>query len=384
MNDGSANGTDAESRASPPAGATMPRAARLLLGGNILSVATAWIDRIDPGTHRRIKGLRLVTAYGIGALLGTVHDLTQLTGAAAISPLAGGIALWASVSEARGTRRESSRDLALLVGFAVIGAAVMALLTPLLSRPNLPGAELLLAGGAFLVGYLKRFGILGGGIGSQIFIGQFLAYGIGLTSADLGAIIVAGVIAALAAIVPRLLSGPAEQPVLPPMVRVNDGSQQGMWSMELVMGLQAFFASLAVVALSDAFGLQESAWAIAACTYTMASSFSGTVERTRLRLIGTVIGVPLAIICLPLAGDAQPAIWAMAAAAMIIYAMALPERYDIACGAFSFALIVTLAAAGERSLWILTARIWETVIGGTLGIAAAFMLLWLRRRYPGR
>jgi hypothetical protein len=26
-----------------------------------------WLDRIDPGTHRRIKGLRLVTAYGIAA-----------------------------------------------------------------------------------------------------------------------------------------------------------------------------------------------------------------------------------------------------------------------------------------------------------------------------
>ena len=25
----------------------------------------AWLDRLDPGVHRRIKGLRLVTAFGI-------------------------------------------------------------------------------------------------------------------------------------------------------------------------------------------------------------------------------------------------------------------------------------------------------------------------------
>ena len=28
-----------------------------------------WLDRIDPGVHRRVKGLRLVTAYGIAAML---------------------------------------------------------------------------------------------------------------------------------------------------------------------------------------------------------------------------------------------------------------------------------------------------------------------------
>lgn len=27
----------------------------------------SWLNRIDPGTHRRIKDLRLVTAYGIAA-----------------------------------------------------------------------------------------------------------------------------------------------------------------------------------------------------------------------------------------------------------------------------------------------------------------------------
>ncbi len=77
-------------------------------------------------------------------------------------------------------------------------------LTPLLNGPGCPGAELTLATGAFLVGYLRRFGVLGAGIGSQIYIGQLLAYGAGLTAASIPAVGVAGVIAALASIVPRV------------------------------------------------------------------------------------------------------------------------------------------------------------------------------------
>jgi uncharacterized membrane protein YccC len=74
-------------------------------------------------------------------------------------------------------------------------------------------------------------------------------------------------------------------------------------------------------------------------------------------------------------------VWAAAALAMVIYAMALPERYDIACGAYAFTLIVTLAVSGEHSIALLAARAWETVLGGALGLAAA-LLLWPLRNDP--
>jgi hypothetical protein len=40
--------------------------------------------------------------------------------------------------------------------------------------------------------------------------------------------------------------------------------------------------------------------------------------------------------------------------------MALPDRYDVACGAYAFTLVVTLAASGEASILILASRAWET------------------------
>jgi hypothetical protein len=42
-----------------------------------LAAAPRWLNRIDPGAHRRIRGLRLVTAYGIAAMLGRTADIVR-------------------------------------------------------------------------------------------------------------------------------------------------------------------------------------------------------------------------------------------------------------------------------------------------------------------
>ncbi len=338
--------------------------------------ATQWLDRVDPGAHRRVKGLRLITAYGIAAMLGTMGDLTQgLPGRASLSALAGGFALWASVSEGRDTRLESSRDLVLLAVAAGVGAASVALLGPLLAGLGRAGPELILVSGAFCVGYLRRFGLTGAGIGSQLFIGQLLAYGAGLGPADLRAIALAVCIAAAASVVQRVLSGPAERP--PPASAPLPRRPRALRP-ECVMGVQAAAGAGVIVALNAAFGLVESAWAITACTYVIAGSAAGTVSRVTRRIIGTAVGVPAGIAFLSLA-DAMPVLaWAAAALAMVIYAMALPIRYDIACGAYAFTLIVTLAVTGQHDIAILAARGWETLLGGILGFAAATLLLPLR------
>jgi Fusaric acid resistance protein-like len=342
---------------------------------SVTARAAAWLERVDPGTHRRIKGLRLVTAYGLAAALGTLQDVAHhVPGAAALAPLAAGFALWASVSEGKFTRGESSRDLALLTMAAAAGALSFVALLPLLSPLGRAGPELMLVSGAFLVGYLKRFGVLGAGIGSQVYIGQLLAYGAQLVPADAWTIVVACLVAMIAAIVPRVLSGPAERPVITSATLVRSSRL----APELVMGMQAALGALVVVALNGAFGIEESAWAITACAYVVAGSASGTIERVRRRILGTLVGVPLGLACLPLAEHAPLLLWAAAGFAMIVYAMALPERYDIACAAFAFTLIVTLAASGEHSVSMLGARAWETLLGGTLGVLAAKFVFPLR------
>ena len=343
-----------------------------------------WLDRVDPGTHRRIKGLRLVTAYGIAVALGTLQDIAHsVPSSVSLGYLAGSFALWASVSEGKTTRAESSRDLLLLSIAAALGAILFVLFLRPLQLAGRAGPELILVTGAFLVGYLKRFGVLGAGIGSQIYIGELLAYGARLTAADLGAIGIAALIAALAAIVPRVLSGPAERPVQIAALAAGTAPGSRRCSPEFFMGFQAATGALIIVALNGLIGLDESAWAITACTYVVAGSASGTKQRVRRRIIGTLIGVPLGLACLPVAEHAPLLIWAAAALAMVVYAMALPERYDIACAAFAFTLIVTLAASGVHSIPLLAARAWETLLGGAIGLAAAMFVFPLRSPSPG-
>ena len=184
----------------------------------------------------------------------------------------------------------------------------------------------------------------------------------------------------LASIVPRLLSGPAERPAVVAALAAGPRPVPGRPSPEFVMGMQAASGALVVVALNAWLGIEESAWAITACTYVVAGSATGTLQRVRRRIIGTLVGVPLALACLPIAEHAPLVIWLAAALAMIVYAMALPERYDIACGAFAFTLIVTLAASGVHSVPMFAARAWETLIGGALGLLAAMFIFPLRLR----
>jgi hypothetical protein len=133
---------------------------------------------------------------------------------------------------------------------------------------------------AFLVGYLRRFGILGTGVRSQSYIGQLLANGAQLAVPDLWSVGLAAAIAAVGAVVPRVLSGAAEHPAL---------------------------GALAIVVRNDAIGLKQSAWAIPACTYVVAGSTAATIDRVRRRIIETAIGVPLGIACLPLAASRSTA-----------------------------------------------------------------------------
>lgn len=353
------------------------------VGEDYKKTAASYLDRLDPTATRRIKGLRLVAAYGIAVLIGTTRGLTHsLSSGASLGALAGGFALWASVSEGRTQRRTSVRDLAILAMAAALGAAIMITLAPILSGPHHPGSELTLVTGAFFVGYLRRFGPLGTGIGSQIYIGQLLAYTGSLTHADLRSVAEAGLIAAAAAIIPRLLCHPWEHPKSAPAASESVALIAHTKTLELRMGLQSAIAALVIVAINDSIGLEESAWAITACTYVITSSTSGTIDRVRRRILGTMVGVPLGLLFLPIARHLPLLGWIAAALAMILYSMSLPERYDIACGAFAFTLIVTLVISGETSIPVLAARAWETLLGGVLGLATAIFIVPLRPQNP--
>jgi len=329
-----------------------------------------WLQCFDPGGRRRIKGIQLVVAYALAATAGTLVGSGHYH--AVLPSLAGGFALWASVSEARSTRAQSCRDLFLLTAAAALGATIFILLSVPLHNSGLSDSEPILVSGAFLVGYLRRFGLTGAGIGSQIFIGQLLAFSAQISMNDVSVLAWAWMISAFSAVIPRLVINASEpfQPILLAPVPSNVRWQPGT-----AMGLQGAAAALAIAAVNAVVPLTESVWAITDCTYVIAGSAAGTIQRVRQRMIGTLIGVPLGLACLPIATVAPVVLWLAAALAMVIYAMVLSKRYDIACGAFAFTLIVTLAASGEHSIALVASRLWETIFGASVGLAAATMIL---------
>ena len=135
-----------------------------------------WLDRIDPGVHRRVKGLRLVTAYGIAAMLGALlYSSDHISGGSFLSYLAAGFGLWASVSEGQATRWLSTRDLVILNAAAVTGALSLIGLAPILMRHGQLGPEWILITGAFLVGISSDSESLVRASGTRSISASFLA-----------------------------------------------------------------------------------------------------------------------------------------------------------------------------------------------------------------
>jgi hypothetical protein len=359
----------------------------MILGSYVRQVGRrlrSWLDEADPQAEGRLKGFRLGVVYAIAAFFGRQCDLVApLSGGVSVAVLAAGFALWASVVEDRTERASGCRDLAALCFAATAGAIVYCYLAKWLRCCTEVGPEAALVTAAFLVAYLRRFGTLGAAIGSLVYIGQLLAFGADARPSDVVPVGIAGALATMAVIVPRCLichgrsrAGPAVD---------TDSPAPPSHSRALLQGVETAAAAFVVVLLNNRFALTESAWAVTACVYVITATLAQTVQRARQRICGTFIGVPIGLLCMPIAAHFPVVTWVLAGVAMIVFAIALRDRYDIACGAFAFVLIVTLEISGQHSVALLLARIWETVLGATLGIGVALganLLLMKLRLLP--
>ena len=157
----------------------------------------------------------------------------------------------------------------------MVGAVSYCLLSPLLGQHEWISGESVLITGAFLVAYLKCFGTLGGGIGSQVYIGQLLAFGFDAGPGEVGLVGVAGLIAIVASILPRWLVYRSQRAyVTEPAVSVSPPPDR---ETALLSGIQTAVAATVVVALNNVFVLTESAWAITACVYVITATAQGTL-----------------------------------------------------------------------------------------------------------
>lgn len=324
------------------------------------------------------KGARIVASYATAAAMafGLAHLAGLQPEAGILFMLAANFALWGCVSEMGLSRMHGARLLFMMSLAGMLGAISFSLLGPMLAHAGRVAPEFALLPGAFAVGALKRFGSAGAGVGSQFYIGEMLAWSNNLGAPDMNTMLLAGAAAAVATVLCRALLTElphADEPALP-----QPPAPDTITAIE--MGLQSAFGALLVLALDALIGLKEPAWAVTACVYVIAGTPDQTLHRGRQRMIGTLIGVSLGLATLPLVYHLPWLAWVAAAAAMMLYSVSLPARYDFACGAYAFTLMVTLAAEGEHSLAVLTARAWETLLGAAI---AMLLARWVRiRRAP--
>ena len=146
------------------------------------------------------------------------------------------------------------------------------------------------------------------------------------------------------------------------------------------VAFQAGLSALAIIALNSTLDLHRILWAIIASTYVISSSVADTWSRGIRRIAGTAVGVALGLAAALLFAQVPLVVWALAALAMIIYSIWMTLRYDVACGAYAFALVITLAEAGDSSWNAASARGADTVIGAAIGMAFSALVLPVRLR----
>ncbi len=146
------------------------------------------------------------------------------------------------------------------------------------------------------------------------------------------------------------------------------------------VAFQAGLSALAIIVLNTVLGMHHLLWALLASTFVISSSIADTWSRGIRRIVGTAVGVALGLGVALLFAQLAPVVWVLAAIAMIVYSMWLPSRYDVACGAYAFALVVTLAEAGDSSWAAASERGLDTVIGAAIGMLFSALVLPVRLR----
>lgn len=353
---------------------------------------TAWpsAQRIQNAvSHRRNgirKGARLILAYALAvglSLLASHYIHPSIASPAALS-LCSGLALWTCVSETAIDKKTSLQHAALLVTIGTIAAALLFSGAKYLHYGRHSFTELPLVLGAFCVAGLRVYGDLATGIGSQIYIGLLLAQSNIATfswTADGPWIFF---IALTAATLPQLLLHGEMELSLGHVTHQPESTSQPIWFRAVFLGLQSAIPAILILILASIFHLREPSWAITAAAYVVSAYTLGTADRIRRRIVGTMVGVPLGLLFLVFGPKEHLLLWGAIAMGMLIYALSLPERYDIACAAYAFVLMLTMIASGERSVSLLASRVWETLLG--CGLAALTMagMSWIQRKPAGR
>ena len=156
----------------------------------------------------------------------------------------------------------------------------------------------------------------------------------------------------------------------------DDDSREGGWLRKLSwrLSLQAGVAAGIGFSLGFAFDLNHAYWVTLTIIIVLSNSLGATLLRTAQRIGGTAGGVVLAMLV-------DPALAEFPSVRLVLVVIAIPgvivfldRNYAIASGIISFLVVMglqTLEGLPVDELW---SRLYDTMIGAGVGLAAAWLL----------
>ncbi|WP_127090944.1 FUSC family protein [Aquabacter cavernae] len=141
------------------------------------------------------------------------------------------------------------------------------------------------------------------------------------------------------------------------------------------VAIQGMVATTITTTLDFVLDLNHAYWATMTVMFVLGNSLGETYVRARYRSVGTVIGV---IVGFGLIAALETHIWLLAGICLVGQMIGLVtnrDRYDVASAATGLSILIALHLVTGLGTDGMVARIYETVIGAAVALAASWLIL---------
>jgi uncharacterized membrane protein YccC len=143
----------------------------------------------------------------------------------------------------------------------------------------------------------------------------------------------------------------------------------------LQLGLQGWLAATLTTGLGWILSLNHAYWITLTVIVVLSSSAGATLGRTFQRILGTTVGVAVAIALTPLTDPLPLLEGVLLALAVVAIPLWIDRRYSIAAGLIGFAVVSALHLIAGYGIPTMFARVYDTVIGAGIALAVAWWFL---------
>lgn len=141
------------------------------------------------------------------------------------------------------------------------------------------------------------------------------------------------------------------------------------------VAIQGMVATTITTALDFVFDLNHAYWATMTVMFVLGNSLGETYVRARYRSVGTLIGV---MVGFALIAGLESNVWLLAGICLVGQMIGLVtnrDRYDVASAATGLSVLIALHLVTGLGTDGMVARIYETIIGAAVALAASWLIL---------